>query len=500
MPETAGKIVPTRMKCNFTGKRLKRILQIAVLIAVVAPAKIIAGGTTQTRAYYLDSRAGNDSGDGTKERPWQTLQRLGEMTFHPGNTIYFKRGSRFEGGFAVNQSGTSSSPITFKSYGDGAPPYFTNPHSVVLNGNAIRLNASYLIVEGLFFEKCPVNPVSADVRTLGAIFLTTNANYDVVRHCEMTQTPIGITVYGQHDLITHNYVHDDNEPIKSHWGPMCVVVCSSHDEISYNRFINYCAPSDVYGHDGGAIEINDRSLPKEDILIHHNLSLRNQGFIEWVGRLPKNDPRLREGSQEIAGIEGGVGQVIQDHFLIHHNVCMDYQSFLGFTGPCTNIRVENNTVVRVLAHDQPDSEDVIFWEYYGNTNISFVNNIIVWDGSRVEPVFSRGQPYHAHNLFYRTDWKNLPKGPNPGAYQRRYLGGGAELNVGDEIGNPLFHDMARGDFRLRAGSPAIGAGENLHYKLDFDNQPIPDGKTPDIGAFEFVPETNSIVDTVKQKR
>jgi hypothetical protein len=478
------------MKGILIKRPCRRLLPCFALVGFIAGGAAVAAGAADhppsVRNYYVDSQGGSDDGNGM-EHPWRTLQRLSQVIFQPGDTILFKRGSQFEGGVTVNQSGTASAPITFKAYGEGSPPHFTNPRPEVLNGNALRLNASYLVIEGLYFEKCPPNPVAADVRTLGAVFLTTNANYDLVRHCEMTQTPIGVTVYGQHDLITRNYIHDDNEPIRSHWGPMGVVVCGSHNEISYNRFVNYCAPSDAYGHDGGAIEINDRSLPKEDILIHHNLSLRNQGFIEWVGRMPENDPRLHAGSEALAAIEGGVGNVVQDHFLIHHNVCMDYQSFLGFTGPCTNMRVENNTVVRVLAHDRPDSEDVVFWEYFSNTNISFVNNIIVWDGSRVEPVFSRGQPYHAHNLFYRVDETNVPAGPNPPAFQRRYLGGGAELNTGDKIGNPLFCDLAHADFQLRAGSPAIGAGRNLHYQLDFDDQPIPSGQPPAMGAFEPAP-------------
>ncbi len=365
----------------------------------------------------------------------------------------------------MNQSGTATAPITFKACGDGPAPCFSNPQPVVLDGNAIRLNASHIIVEGLFFERCPTNPVAADVRTLGAVFLTTNANYNIIRNCEMTETPIGVNVYGQHNLITHNYIHDDNAPILPHWGPMCVMVCSSHNEISYNRFVNYCAPSAEYGHDGGAIEIHDRRLPKEDVRIHHNLSLRNQGFIEWVGR------------------------VKQDNFLIHHNVCMDYQSFLGFTGPCTNMRVENNTVVRTLAHPEPDSEDVVFWLYLGgNTNINFRNNIFVYDPSRVEPMFARGEVEHSYNLFYRTDQASIPKQANREAYERKYLGGGAQLREGDRIGDPLFRDLAGGDFRLKPGSPAIDAGTNLQYILDFDDRQIPAGDRPDMGAFEFRPD------------
>jgi hypothetical protein len=444
-----------------------------------------AGTSLLARSYYLSSRGGDDAGAGSAEHPWRSLQRLGRASFLPGDNILVERGSEFAGGFELDQSGNESAPITISSYGSGGLPVFTNPDGSVLSGNAIRVNASHVVVQQLFFKQCPAQAEAIDVRNLGAVFLTTNADQVIVRGCEMTDTPVGVTVCGQHDLIISNYIHDATKPLKPYWGPMGVVVCSSHNEISYNRIINYCAPSREYGHDGGAIEINDRGLAKEDILIHHNLSLRNQGFIEWVGRKPAVDPRQKAGSPAYTGADGGLGPVIQDGFVIHHNVCMDYQSFLGLTGPCTNVRVENNTVVRTLAHSPPDSEDVTFWEYFENKNISLVNNIFVWDGKCVEPVFSRGRPYHDYNLFYRIDGAKVAAGPNASAYQRRYLGGGAELNLGEKIGDPLFRDLKGEDFRLKPASPAIGAGTSVSYATDFAGQPIPTERAPSVGAYEF---------------
>lgn len=440
------------------SRRLAALSSFLMLMFLILPYQCWA------TKYFLDSHAGSDSADGSEKRPWRSLAPLNQATFHPGDTVFFAAGSKFEGGIEVNQSGTSNAPITFTRFGEGPAPQFTNPGARVLEGSAIRINARHILVDGLFFDRCPTNPVAIDIHQLGAVFLTTNATDCVLQNCEMTHSPVGITVYGEHNLITKNFIHDDNQPVQPHWGPICLVICGSHNEVSYNHFENYAAPSDAFGHDGGAIEINDRSLPKEDIRIHDNLSLRNQGFIEWVGR------------------------VKQDDFRIHHNITMDYQQFLGLTGPCTNFQIENNTVIRILAHDKPDSEDVVFWSYEdggANTNIVFRNNIFVYDGSRIEPVFARGKFEHSFNLYYRTDEATIPKQANRWAYERKYLGGGAMLGIWDKIGNPMFRDMAHGDFHLKPGSPAIDAGTDLGFKRDFDGNPIPAGAAPDMGAYEF---------------
>lgn len=51
----------------------------------------------------------------------------------------------------------------------------------------------------------------------------------------------------------------------------------------------------------------------------------------------------------------------------------------------------------------------------------------------------------------------------------------------------IFVDPAKGDYRLKAGSPAIDAGADLGYKRDLAGTPVPQGKAPDIGAYEFKP-------------
>jgi len=434
-----------------------RIFLITLVINLTFTALAAKG---QNRAYYINSKTGSDDNPGTIDAPWQTLERINNYDFAPGDSVLFARGSTFTGGFVIKSSGKPDSPIIFTAYGQGSKPVFSNPRYSNLNGNAIRITGSHIIIDDLFFYNCPKSPVCQDICTIGAIFITVGADQNIVRNCEMTKTPIGIQTYGQHTLITQNYIHDNNVAIKPHWGPVCVFVNTSNNEVSYNTFENYSSASNEYGHDGGAIEINDRDYPKENIIIHHNYSYKNQGFIEFVGL------------------------VKQDNMIIHHNVCEDYQSFIGFTGPCNNIRVENNTVIRLLAHDRPDSEDVTFWFYYDNSNLIFRNNIFVYDPVRVEGVFARGEFIHDHNLYYRIDNPKPLDSVNYSAFERLVVGAGAHHGKGGKISDPLFVDFENRDYRLRADSPAVDAGVDLDYKLDFDNNPIPSGSAPDMGAYE----------------
>lgn len=111
--------------------------------------------------YYLDSVGGNDSSAGTSEgAAWRTTEPLADVTFSAGDTIHFKRGSTFDladssSGYgtegivlSMSESGNSSSPITFTSYGSGARPILSNARTG--DGNSVfTLRGSYIVVEGL---------------------------------------------------------------------------------------------------------------------------------------------------------------------------------------------------------------------------------------------------------------------------------------------------------------------------------------------------------------
>ena len=55
----------------------------------------------------------------------------------------------------IKDSGTEQQPITITSYGEGELPRFTNPEDKDMNGNAIRISGSWIVLEKLYFHDTP---------------------------------------------------------------------------------------------------------------------------------------------------------------------------------------------------------------------------------------------------------------------------------------------------------------------------------------------------------
>jgi len=75
--------------------------------------------------YYLSSSNGDDNNEGTITSPWKTLTKISSVSLFPGDTVYFKKGDRFDGHFVVNGSGSEESPLVITSYGSGEKPIIT---------------------------------------------------------------------------------------------------------------------------------------------------------------------------------------------------------------------------------------------------------------------------------------------------------------------------------------------------------------------------------------
>lgn len=118
----------------------------------------------------------------------------------PGDSILVKNG-RYSEFFTVDRSGTADLPITIKNYPDAHPVIFAGAQ----RANEISIRGDWIIFQGFEIEK-----------SWG-----------------------GITVYGAHEIIRDNYIHD-NGALSDPKGPLNgqgMLVVSTHDVlIDNNRF------------------------------------------------------------------------------------------------------------------------------------------------------------------------------------------------------------------------------------------------------------------------
>ena len=431
---------------SLTGQR-RRLC--ALLLFAVLPAA--------SHSYYVNSAdpRADDSGPGTKQRPWKSLAAVGGHTYAPGDSVYFAKGSAYSGGFVVKDAGAPGKPITFTSYGTGSSPSFVNPIAATLGGSVIQIKGSYVAIDGLYFHDGPeASPGgTAVVLRTGAVFLDKGADHNIVRNCEARNAPIAINIHGEHNLITRNHLHDCARFLTSPgWGPIAILIGNANNEISYNRIENYVATGGRYGADGGALEIDPRlyNVAAHHVNVHHNWSYGNEGFLEITKATEAID--------------------------ISYNFSNDFQQFVFFWEG-TNSLIENNTVLRVLPRNSVT--DVVFtFKDPGNTirnNIFVVNlkrQVFSDNGTQVYNKGNYAAQKRLNNLYYSLDGTQ----ENPC---------GLPLAEGEKVADPGFMNYDRQDYRLAAGSPAIEAGFGDRSSTDLYRKKVRACKARDIGAYEF---------------
>ena len=82
----------------------------------------------QARQVYVDCSIAAAEGDGTRGKPYGTIDEVNQLLFYPGDSLTFKAGTTCVGALLPKGSGTKDAPILLTSYGDqGQLP--------IINGN-----------------------------------------------------------------------------------------------------------------------------------------------------------------------------------------------------------------------------------------------------------------------------------------------------------------------------------------------------------------------------
>ena len=164
-----------------------------------------------------------------------------------------------------------------------------------------------------------------------------------------------------------------------------------------------------------------------------------------------------------------------------------------------NIQFINNTCVNAgwgWGHTQradPSGRHLCFYNSPAQARDIIIRNNIFFEARR-NAFFAPGWPREAveslvmdNNIWQQAEGVMIAVAGQSytmeqfDAYRQEF---GLEAN--SLVGDPLFADAARLDFRLTAPSPCRDAGMDAGVTRDFVGMPVPQGARPDIGAFEFV--------------
>ena len=109
---------------------------------------LLAAGPMFSTNYYLDRSAGSDKNKGTSpKKPWLTLLKVNATLLKPGDTVFVKSGTVYEGQLAMKGSGSASAPIVVTSYGGSVKPRIDAGGA--FQAALVLKNQEYIQVSGL---------------------------------------------------------------------------------------------------------------------------------------------------------------------------------------------------------------------------------------------------------------------------------------------------------------------------------------------------------------
>jgi hypothetical protein len=393
-------------------------------------------GVAKAATYVVDQLAPGaaDTNAGTEEKPFQTIRRAAEMV-KPGDTVLVMAG-RYGERVKVGVSGAEGRPITFRSI---------PRRSAVVSG--FDLQAGYIRIEG--FE------IKAE------------------------QPDVAVQLGGRHCEILDNYIHDMMVGVAGTVGkPSADGNTRDYAEVAGNRV----AYNKVYHSQYGFV------LGGDDWLVENNEVNRlfmftpgnkyddcdysrffGKGCVERFNYYHgSTSSEIRVAHVDCIQTFAANGEIAWN-LVFEYNTCFDFHQMCmvestphlgnvrGWTFRGNIVSANSPTMSGGWGPDIIQTPDVtianntistVRWAAIGlrgkeSTNGQIRNNILAHAERAVihgDQDFSPANPVIEHNLTFETS-------PADG-----------ESNINGQ--DPLFVNAAERNFRLRKGSPAIGAGKN----------------------------------------
>jgi hypothetical protein len=123
------------------------------------------------KTYFIDSKDGNDNNNGlSPKKAWQSLSKVNSITLAPGSKLLFKAGGIWIGQLRPLGSGTEGKPIIIDQYGKGPKPLLDG-NGIIASGVIKLNNQSYWEINNLEI----INTADADAERRGVEINGSNA-------------------------------------------------------------------------------------------------------------------------------------------------------------------------------------------------------------------------------------------------------------------------------------------------------------------------------------
>ncbi len=409
---------------------------------------------------YYTATNGNDSNPGTEASPFRTLAK-GVSVLRPGDTLLVKEGLYEEQLNNTIPSGESwDRPVTVRAYPNHTVTIrpTSGPQRVI----TFSRDRQFIVIDGFILDGANVTietikvAGNADPNRLSPSHIRIINNE--IRNSAGANTNLTYRPYGSGILVANsNYVEIINNIIH-HNGK------TDFDHGIYHRgSYGLIEGNTIYRNTGSGIKVGWDSSSIGNI-VRNNL-------------VYDNNASLSPNSAERQG--RGIGVYSSTGTLVYNNLVLG-RHFIGIdvTYGGDDARIYNNTVSIsagsgiIIGHGSSSTATA--------RNAIVSNNIVYQQSDHAAIVNRRGANTTIEN--------NLTFGVNAAIRQEA---GTAVIRNNLENVDPQFANPSTGDYNINAASPAIDAGLAIEEVLfDYEHVARPQGNGYDIGAYEFLVETN----------